>query len=151
MPRVKGRPYMKTLLECYHYYREQPGNRKDISFQLYRNICHDFFDKVMAYLVYDSGVFHLPAAVGSIGIQSKKLKRNPYADFSFMAETGKPLKHYNFHTGNQIYTFKWRKMRKIYSIHTHYLKGYRWVPNRQWKRIFAKHLKSSTISPAYSF
>ena len=135
-------PY--TLKNTYEFYKEEIGSNKlyEVEWDLYQNICHEFYKEIMNYIIEDNGIFELPFRLGKFFVLKEKIdlkKLNRQAiDWAATNKHGKVIYHLNEHTDGYKYSYQWDK--KDSRVPNLYF--YRLVPTRNNKRKLARLIKS---------
>ena len=131
----------KTLVDAYKDFNKSGDNIYKVDKSTYRNICIDFNEMLIDYIISDSGEVMLPCRLGTLRIKKIKSKNRKMIDWKLTKEYGKLIYHLNMHTDGYYYKWYWKKQNALFSNKS----VYSFKPLRKFKRDVAKLLKDNKV------
>ena len=80
----RGKRKSKTLVDSYKEFKKSGDNIYDIDKNTYRNICIDFNEMLIDYIISDAGEVTLPCRLGTLRVKKIKSK-NKQQMYYFLA------------------------------------------------------------------
>ena len=131
----------KTLVDAYKDFDKSGDNIYNIDKNTYRNICIDFNEMLIDYIISDAGEVTLPCRLGTLRVKKIKSKNRKMVDWKLTKEYGKLIYHLNMHTDGYYYKWHWKKQHALFSNKS----VYSFKPLRKFKRNVAKLLKDNKV------
>ena len=131
----------KTLVDSYKEFDKSGDNIYKVDKSTYRNICIDFNEMLIDYIISDAGEVTLPCRLGTLRIKKIKSKNRKMVDWKLTKEYGKLIYHLNMHTDGYYYKWFWHKKKAIFTNKS----AYSFSPTRNNKRTLASLLKSNSV------
>ena len=131
----------KTLVDSYKDFEKSGDNIYKVDKSIYRDICIEFNEMLVDYIISDAGEIKLPCRLGSLRIKKIKGKKRKMVDWKTTKEYGKLIYHLNMHTDGYYYKWYWKKKTALFTNKS----VYSFVPLRRHKREVAQLLKDSKV------
>lgn len=137
----RGKRKSKTLVDSYKEFDKSGDNIYNIDKNTYRNICIDFNEMLVDYIISDAGEVSLPCRLGTLRVKKIKSKKRKMVDWKNTKEYGKLIYHLNMHTDGYYYKWHWKKQNALFANKS----VYSFKPLRKYKREVAQLLKENKV------